>query len=809
MLKIIELLIDPLSGDTGVFEVGWVAEPAIEQELMFFGRQKFYKAPEEVAAKACRAIKENEERGNPASTQVGKVRGQQLCNRSEISLETIKRMKSYLERAETYYTGDYDDNGTIAYDLWGGKPAKDWIDRILSKIQEEKMQDEGLEDACWEGYTPVGLKPANDGSGRMVPNCVPKDSVQEFVYPEAGENEDEFISRCMGSSEMVGEFPDQSQRAAVCYSYLRNNKFSSNRVGFDWEVLKTDEGINLFERELARGSLPVLFHLGLVSPELINFTRRYRIPVSAINMYSNRAEKVKLIKDMGLPRHYDLDRQVRNELRNVAIEFDYVVTALPSYENVTGDTDNMLIKPFLSDCGCMKEEFELLGYVDGLPVFSTKEEAEEWGRQMGCQGTHEHIDENGNVTYMGCEIHPEEDEFDFSDYTDEELEAVKLMGELAKIAPEKFEAVVPSLVQGVTSMEIIGTNYQTPTKFYRYVRKKFDTVTNENRDFCISIEGYFFRRFAIDAMRNYNVEFGHNRQPYSKWLWAGGPNCVHAWEEWEAKGRDFRLTGRDLGQAGIPPANKANNGYFSPETKKKSQKAYWAQRNEQMSKQDFELIGDLEPIGWDDQYPIYDDMVMAQDASYKMGCGGTYEEIMYKEKRSFRACNTKAVKTEMRKQLFASDQEKRMIYTPLMIPNILIPRMSEDGERYFVKFTPDTIRQIQQKFMMEQRLRDNNYEHSDQKWRDIVMVESWIVDGESDKAYSLGFSKEDIPTGTWMGGYKVLDTKEGDMIWNKYIKPGIVRGASVEGNFILNFSEQTSDDYLLKTIINILKSITK
>ena len=150
-----------------------------------------------------------------------------------------------------------------------------------------------------------------------------------------------------------------------------------------------------------------------------------------------------------------------------------------------------------------------------------------------------------------------------------------------------------------------------------------------------------------------------------------------------------------------------------------------------------------------------------------------------------------------------------MIYTPLMIPNILIPRMSEDGERYFVKFTPDTIRQIQQKFMMEQRLRDNNYEHSDQKWRDIVMVESWIVDGESDKAYSLGFSKEDIPTGTWMGGYKVLDTKEGDMIWNKYIKPGIVRGASVEGNFILNFSEQTSDDYLLKTIINILKSITK
>ncbi len=33
-----------------------------------------------------------------------------------------------------------------------------------------KLQDDGLEGACWEGYEPVGLKPMGD---RMVPNCVP------------------------------------------------------------------------------------------------------------------------------------------------------------------------------------------------------------------------------------------------------------------------------------------------------------------------------------------------------------------------------------------------------------------------------------------------------------------------------------------------------------------------------------------------------------------------------------------------------------------------------------------------------------
>ena len=109
--------------------------------------------------------------------------------------------------------------------------------------------------------------------------------------------------------------------------------------------------------------------------------------------------------------------------------------------------------------------------------------------------------------------------------------------------------------------------------------------------------------------------------------------------------------------------------------------------------------------------------------------------------------------------------------------------------------------------MIEQRLRDTNLEHTDKKFSDAVMVESWIVDGESDKAYSIGFTKDQIPVGTWMGGYKVLETNEGNEIWDKYIKSGKVKGASVEGNFILNFSRVKTDEYLLDEIINILNEI--
>lgn len=39
--------------------------------------------------------------------------------------------------------------------------------------------------------------------------------------PRKGESQDKFISRCMGDSVMNKEFPEQKQRAAVCFSTWR------------------------------------------------------------------------------------------------------------------------------------------------------------------------------------------------------------------------------------------------------------------------------------------------------------------------------------------------------------------------------------------------------------------------------------------------------------------------------------------------------------------------------------------------------------------------------------------------------------
>jgi len=39
--------------------------------------------------------------------------------------------------------------------------------------------------------------------------------------PNSGESQSTFVSRCMGSDVMNREYPEQKQRAAVCYSQFR------------------------------------------------------------------------------------------------------------------------------------------------------------------------------------------------------------------------------------------------------------------------------------------------------------------------------------------------------------------------------------------------------------------------------------------------------------------------------------------------------------------------------------------------------------------------------------------------------------
>lgn len=93
--------------------------------------------PDSVSNNAKKGIELNEKQGNKCATEVGKIRAQQLSQKQPLSVETIKRMHSYLSRAQEYYDeGDTTSCGYISYLLWGGKSAKSWAESKLKELDE-------------------------------------------------------------------------------------------------------------------------------------------------------------------------------------------------------------------------------------------------------------------------------------------------------------------------------------------------------------------------------------------------------------------------------------------------------------------------------------------------------------------------------------------------------------------------------------------------------------------------------------------------------------------------------------------------
>jgi hypothetical protein len=97
--------------------------------------ESFSDYPDSVKNNAKRGIELNEKINNKCATPVGKIRAQQLAQGKPISVETIKRMYSYLSRAEEFYDpSDTEACGTVSYLLWGGKSAKSWSESKLKGL---------------------------------------------------------------------------------------------------------------------------------------------------------------------------------------------------------------------------------------------------------------------------------------------------------------------------------------------------------------------------------------------------------------------------------------------------------------------------------------------------------------------------------------------------------------------------------------------------------------------------------------------------------------------------------------------------
>lgn len=125
------------------------------------------------------------------------------------------------------------------------------------------------------------------------------------------------------------------------------------------------------------------------------------------------------------------------------------------------------------------------------------------------------------------------------------------------------------------------------------------------------------------------------------------------------------------------------------------------------------------------------------------------------------------------KLLEFADDEKQVIYSVAMRPNMLIPRKNINGEPAMVFYTEDTVNKLQQNFFKNNSHNGATINHDKKVRNDMYCFESWIVeDPEKDKATLLGMQ---VQKGDWVLGQKV-DNAE---VWQK-IKNKKLMGFSIE-----------------------------
>ena len=151
-------------------------------------------------------------------------------------------------------------------------------------------------------------------------------------------------------------------------------------------------------------------------------------------------------------------------------------------------------------------------------------------------------------------------------------------------------------------------------------------------------------------------------------------------------------------------------------------------------------------------------------------------------------------------QFKAADEDKRLIIGAAMIPDLKIFRTDPQRGDFYVYFSKDTIRQINQKYHRKGFERNVNLMHDkDQHADGVYYVGGFITDDKMGLKDPEGF---DNPEGTWYVIMKV----DNDELWNNFIKTGEFKGFSVEGLFDQIPTSEEKESDILKDIDKLITS---
>lgn len=157
-----------------------------------------------------------------------------------------------------------------------------------------------------------------------------------------------------------------------------------------------------------------------------------------------------------------------------------------------------------------------------------------------------------------------------------------------------------------------------------------------------------------------------------------------------------------------------------------------------------------------------------------------------------------------KKITFAVDEEKRIVTGVFIMADFLIYRNDKQLGEHYVKFSPETIWQIRNKFFKNGFNVNTNVQHATMV-QGAILVDSFIVHSTDPRFPKVPeiLSKQKVNDGSWVGSYYI----ENEILWQE-CKRGTFKGFSVEGYFDKIETQITHKmKNNKKTVANFMKNI--
>lgn len=747
-MKIVELKIDD-SSLSGFEATAFVENPAIEMDFVAFNKvsmaeMTYNDYPQAAVDAAKRGIELNEKNNMKCATQVGKVRAQQLVNGEKLSLDTIKRMRSFLIRQKGNFElatrrKDYNACGYISYLLWGGEAALPWAEKKLRQagIEFSKFADEGKDVYLISCSAEKQDKPAPAAEMYVSPLFE-----KSLSFAKKQQSDNDYIKILSAKYHLT----DLDQ---VIKPYDLTLKNFSTQQKKDWANKVYSQILDKYSLQFDR----FMFLAGNAYTEHLMSKFKYKTDVLEGMRIGERMaylDKFYIVtnNDSYATKHnfalVDPEAVILEEL--LKQEFSL-------YENVGFDFDGVLTTA--AGRALAKEEIAKGNHVYIISARDNKDGMLDIANELGIP------DQNVYAAKTNTQKLNYVQTLNIDRYYDDNPDVI---GKIPGIG-HKFSLLVSNIPQQPTNepqtyAEVGPRGGINPSKKAPKSdtpnpnpkgegSAKGDASTTRGADVPKDVEETLqnkaddFNERYKDKL-GYGVNVGMLKSVYQRGL--GAYNTSHSPNVSSAK--QWALARVNAFLYLVKEGRPENKKYDS----------------------DFDLLPTKHPKREDFEINV----AMLPNYINEASSG--------KKKEYFEAAELPSL-LELKKNKFSEQlAEKQMVVGPLMTPNKLIPRIDENtGEEYQVFFSADTIEKIAYKMMQDKLLDKVNIEHDGTKSpKDVYLAETWIVkDPAHDKSTLYGFSPV---VGEWYGIYKV----DNRPVWNEFIKTGKVKGFSIEGYFYNN-----------------------